>query len=212
MDKMHWIGNVANRGTKREEVTNGAVARWLRFPDDALVMGYLIPVLLKMDMIEKDVVHHLAKGWLGATYPDLLMGEVWDFTYGKIPYRIKFVKAELDPENPLMRVRMGGWQCPKHRKVLHGDVPAVVLQRDEFRCVICGVDRMLLVDYNVRLSDGGDTHVRNLFTSCLSCHKKRGKTWLWPYLRKQGVPMDQFVVNFDTGYIRPVVSGGKIDF
>jgi hypothetical protein len=49
-----------------------------------------------------------------------------------------------------------------------------VLERDGYRCVICGTDRDLTLDHWIPKSRGGKTKVRNLKTMCAPCNNRKG--------------------------------------
>ena len=64
-----------------------------------------------------------------------------------------------------------GWAWSRVRRA--------VLERDGYRCVLCGLvpptSTHNEVDHIVPLAEGGTSDMANLRTLCTSCHAKRGK-------------------------------------
>ena len=63
-----------------------------------------------------------------------------------------------------------------------------VLERDAWRCQICGSSKDLHVHHLIRRSSLGDDAIENLITLCVSCHRRqhgcfRGLVSLAPKLR-----------------------------
>ena len=51
-----------------------------------------------------------------------------------------------------------------------------VLERDEYRCVKCGVIRRWMeIDHIIPLNKGGTNAIKNLQTLCYYCHKEKTK-------------------------------------
>ena len=48
-----------------------------------------------------------------------------------------------------------------------------VFKKNNGRCIYCGTNKHLVVDYKKPISIGGKTALNNLRTTCKSCHKKR---------------------------------------
>ena len=59
-----------------------------------------------------------------------------------------------------------GWAWSRTRRA--------VLERDGYRCVLCGAWALLLdIDHIVPLAEGGTSDMANLRTLCATCHAKR---------------------------------------
>lgn len=60
--------------------------------------------------------------------------------------------------------------------ILHGVLNVsrlIALERDKFKCVLCGQRGGLEVDHIIAVADSGTHHPTNLRTLCNDCHKTR---------------------------------------
>lgn len=51
-----------------------------------------------------------------------------------------------------------------------------VFERDGFKCLVCGSQRMLRADHVIAESKGGPATLENLQTLCRNCNSKKGTT------------------------------------
>jgi hypothetical protein len=62
-----------------------------------------------------------------------------------------------------------------------------IWERDDFRCLQCGVRRFLTIDHIIPQSLGGSSHERNLRTLCRSCNSSRGNRLEYQEMEIAGV-------------------------
>jgi len=207
---MHGIGYVMDRGTTQQEIARGAPKRTIRHSESPLALAYLTPILVDRGLVPEDRRADLARRMMGGGFPKLLASSVWDFKYGKTPYAFDVVEADLTGETePFVTFRYGGWVCKDHRGIQPFDIPPMILDRDLFSCIICGSEESLLVDYMVPLKHKGRANLANLATFCLSCRDERGEKDYWTFVKERGLPMDDFLMDGKTGFLRSIIVGGK---
>jgi len=61
-----------------------------------------------------------------------------------------------------------------YRQPIPGSVRAIVMERDEYACVICSATDDLTLDHIIPWSHGGEDSVKNLRVLCRSCNSRRG--------------------------------------
>jgi 5-methylcytosine-specific restriction endonuclease McrA len=68
-----------------------------------------------------------------------------------------------------------------HRRAVPTSVKTAVLNRDGWRCQLCGLKAerskraLLHVDHRVALANGGTNDISNLWTLCAPCNLSKGK-------------------------------------
>jgi len=220
---MHSIGHLIDKGTDTEELDRGAPTRILTQQKDGIAMAYMVPYLVMKGKIPEDKAPEVVRRILGILYPTLTLEAVWHFRFSKMPYILEVVDADLTGETmPFMKVRYGYWECRDHKGMLPGDVPAAALARDGMRCIVCGSNRDVLVDYMIPLDWHGKrmgvhktkvtsrTQIGNVVTLCTMCRMERGDRNYWDFVKSKGFPMDTFVVDFKSGFVRNFIVGGKV--
>lgn len=207
---MHGIGYVLDRGSPNEEIEKGAPKRTIRYSESPLALAYLVPFLVDRGLIPEDRRSELTRRMLGAGFSKLLPSAVWEFKYSKGPYAFDVVDADLTGDTePFVTVRYGGWVCKDHRGILACDIPPMILDRDLFSCIICGREDGLAADYMVPLKHKGRTNLANLATFCLGCREARGEKDYWKFVKERGLPLDDFLMDGKTGFLRSIIVGGK---
>lgn len=220
---MHSIGYVSDKGTKYQELDKSAPTRVLTQQKDGIALAYMVPYFVAKEKIPGDKALDLVKRIVGLLYPNISVNGIASFKYGKLPYVIDVVDADLTGETmPFMKIRYGYWECKDHKASFPGDIPARVIQRDGGRCIICGSDKNIVVAYMIPLERNGvrayangpkassRTEVGNLAVFCESCQRDRADMDYWQYVKTKGFPMNDFVINFSTGFVRSFVIGGKV--
>jgi 5-methylcytosine-specific restriction endonuclease McrA len=61
-----------------------------------------------------------------------------------------------------------------HQRHIPDELRLYVLKRDSYRCVKCGSQSYLEIDYIIPRSRGGATSARNLQVLCRTCNRKKG--------------------------------------
>lgn len=66
-----------------------------------------------------------------------------------------------------------------HRRAVSAKVKNAVLNRDGWRCQICGFKTntraFLHIDHKIALANGGTNEISNLWTLCAECNLRKGK-------------------------------------
>jgi hypothetical protein len=81
-----------------------------------------------------------------------------------------------DPICTGLRQKMSA-KTPRHRKSISSKIRLLILERDGYRCRLCGKtakDTQLEVDHKIAVANGGTDSLDNLWTLCLECN--RGKS------------------------------------
>lgn len=60
------------------------------------------------------------------------------------------------------------------RRALTATTKTAIFERDDYRCLGCGVERWLQVDHVIPVSAGGSNAPRNLQTLCRDCNRAKG--------------------------------------
>ena len=222
-NKMHSIGHLIDKGTENEELDRSAPTRVLTQQKDGVAMAYMVPYLAAKGKIPEDKAPEVVRRILGLLHPTLALEAVWHFAFSKMPYLLEVVDADLTGETmPFMKVRYGYWECRDHKGMLPGDVPATALARDNGRCIVCGSLEGIVVGYMIPLEWHGrkvgtyktkvtsKTEIANLAAFCASCQKERGDRDYWQFVKAKGFPMDDFVVDFKSNFVRNFIVGGKV--
>lgn len=207
---MHWYGHIVNRGTKDEALDESAPHRLLSAPRDLLTMAFIVPQMAESGQIPKRRVPDLVRRLLSA-HRSIYVDGVLSFRYSKMPYRWNVSTANIaEGADWFMELRSGGWRCKEHQALIECDIPAKVLDRDGLLCIICGSDRNVFPAYMVPLDQKGKTTLSNIATTCWACAERRRGRNYWQFLQAQGVPLDDLVIDFETGFVRSVVAGNKV--
>ena len=126
--------------------------------------------------LKAEVCKLLAAGWL-KTYKSPRYGQMFMFDYKKYSRAAGAVIHErawadaraaieyqdnLPPEPP-----------PKEPRTFKGGLRTAVMERDKYRCVVCGTHENLAVDHIVPWSKGGRTILENGQTLCTSCNARK---------------------------------------
>lgn len=222
-NKMHSIGHILDKGTDTEELDRGSPVRVLTQQRDGIAMAYMVPYLVADGKIPENKAPEVVGRILGLLHPTVVLEAVWNFKFGRMPYLCEVVDADLTGETmPFMKVRYGFWECKDHKGMLPGDVPAKAFERDAGRCIICGGAKNVSVAYMIPLELNGKrvgvykakvtsrTEVSNLATFCSSCQAERGGRDYWQFVKSKGFPMDDFVVDFSTNFVRSFIVGGRV--
>jgi hypothetical protein len=207
--KAHWIGGLVDNGKDGVDIDRNAPARKI---EDPLVIAYLLPYMVEGGQLPREALQRVTKQVLGKNADKITDSGVWGFHFGKHPYRFKVVQADVTGDiTPYVKVRYAGWNCRFHRGALPADAPATVLRRDEMSCVVCGSKKGLGVTYIVPPKEQGTVSVGNLATFCGTCVERRGDMDYWTFLRNNGVPIDELIVDFKTGFVRSILHGNTIE-
>jgi len=222
-NKMHSIGHLIDKGTEMEELDRSAPTRVLTQQRESVSMAYMVPYLVTKGKLPEDKAPELVRRLLAVLHPTLTLEAVWHFSYSKMPYIFEIVDADLSGQTmPFMKVRYGYWECRDHKSMLPGDVPAAALERDGWRCVICGETRNVLVDYMIPLGSHGKkvgtyqtkvtsrTEIGNVATFCKACRMERGDRTYWDFVKAKGFPMKDYYIDFKSGFVRNFISGGRV--
>jgi hypothetical protein len=222
-NKMHSIGHVVDKGMDSEELDRSAPTRVLTQQRDGITMAFMIPYLAAKGKIPEERAPEVVRRILGLLHPTLVLEAVWHFAYSRMPYLFEVVDADLTGDTmPFMKVRYGYWECRDHKGMLPGDVPARAIERDGGRCIICGAAQNVVVGYMIPLGWHGKkvgtyktkvtsrTEIGNVATFCTACQKERGDRDYWQFVKAKGFPMDDYVVDFKSGFVRNFIVGGKV--
>ena len=68
----------------------------------------------------------------------------------------------------------------------HGKIYNKVLERDDYKCVLCNSVEKVCVDHIVPVKKGGDNSLENQRTLCWSCHSKITNYKSWEDLSPSG--------------------------
>lgn len=75
-----------------------------------------------------------------------------------------------------------------------------ILERDEFKCVLCGKKEILQVEHKISLMDGGDDSEGNLRTLCIDCNIGNrilnGECRIGTGFKSGKIEFENFVKNF----------------
>lgn len=206
--KLHWVGGLVTNEQNREDIDRGAPSRRI---DHRVSIAYLLPFMVAQGQLPKEDLPRVTKQILGPLLEKVADTQVYGFQWPKHPYRFKVIEADLSEGGvPLVKIRYAGWSCREHRGATPADLPALVLERDSYRCVICGSGRNLIVTYLVPPEEQGRASLGNMTTFCEPCKKDRGEQSYWTYLKLRGIPVDRLIIDFKSGYVRSIVSGGRI--
>jgi hypothetical protein len=206
--KLHWVGGIFTNEENREDIERGAPARRI---EHRVSIAYLLPFMVQQGLIPGSDLARVTAQVLGTLSEKVADTQVYGFEWGKHPYKFKVVEADLTGQGPLyVKIRFGGWSCREHRGAIPADLPAMVLERDTYRCVVCGAEKDLRVTYLVHPKDKGLASLGNMTTFCGSCAHKRGHMDYWHFLKSKGIPLNRLIVDFKTGYVRSVVYGDRV--
>ena len=206
--KLHWVGGIVTNENNQEDIDRGAPSRRI---DHRVSIAYLLPFMVAHGQLQQSDLPRVTAQVLGPLVEKVADTQVYGFAWGKHPYKFKVVEADLSREGlPFVKIRYGGWSCREHRGAMPADLPALVLERDAYRCVICGVERDLAVTYLVPPEEKGRASLGNMTTFCQPCIKDRGEQSYWSYLKSRDIPIDRLIIDFKSGYVRSIVSGNRV--
>lgn len=207
--KMHFIGGLVRTDESHDEIDRNAPARRI---DNRLSIAYLLPFMVESGQIPKDELERVTRQVLGPFAERVSDSQVWGFRFSKHPYKFRVVEADITGKvEPYVKVRYGGWSCKDHRGAVPSDLPATVLERDKFECIVCGSKKSLTVTYMIPAEEKGELRLGNMATFCESCVKERGTTDYWSFLEQKGIPLKPIVIDFKTGYVRSLMQGNHIE-
>jgi hypothetical protein len=117
-----------------------------------------------------------------------------------MPAFIKAIEKAVDDARPIwhlgdgnggalidafMRVleQRGAYRKPaddgaSRREKIDASMRKTVMERDKYRCVMCGTHIDLTIDHIVPLAKGGGTDVQNLQTLCRRCNSSKGAKYI----------------------------------
>ena len=206
--KLHWVGGLITNELNKEDIDRGAPSRRI---EHRVSIAYLLPFMVAQGQLPKEDLARVTAQVLGPLGNKVADTQVYGFQWPKHPYKFKVVEADLTTDGfPFVKIRYGGWSCREHRGANPSDIPALALERDGYRCVVCGVERDLVVTYLVPPEEQGRPTLGNMTTFCQGCVKDRKGMSYWAYLKSKGIPLDRLIIDFKTGYVRSIVSGNTI--
>jgi len=206
--KLHWVGGLVTNELNREEIDRGAPSRRI---EHRVSIAYLLPFMVAAGQLPKEDLARVTAQVLGPLSGKIADTQVYGFEWAKHPYKFKVVEADLTETGfPFVKIRYAGWSCREHRGAMPADLPALVLERDAYRCVMCGVEKDLAVTYLVPPDEKGRASLGNMTTFCRSCIADRGEQSYWSYLKMRGIPIHRLIIDFKSGYVRSIVSGNRI--
>ena len=93
---------------------------------------------------------------------------VWHYGDGKGGYVISVIEEEMYKyvNRPIKSVS-------PLRKPIPGSIRTMVYERNEYRCVLCGSHKRLVIDHIHPVAKGGSNHPDNLQTLCWPCNSKK---------------------------------------
>jgi hypothetical protein len=206
--KCHWVGGLVTNEQNREDIDRGAPARRI---EHRVSIAYMLPFMVEQGILPKEDLQRVTRQVLGNLVERVVDTQVYGFEWGKHPYRWKVVEADLTGDGmPFVKIRYGGWSCRDHRGANPADLPAMVLERDRYTCVVCGATKNLVVTYLVPPEEKGRASLGNMTTFCRGCTLERGERSYWAFLKQKGIPLGRLVIDFSTGYVRSIVSGDRV--
>ncbi len=206
--KMHWVGGLIMGEDNKEQIEKSVPTRKI---EHRVSIAYLLPFMVEQGLIPKDDLGRVTLQVLGDIAMKVVDSHVFGFEWGKFPYKWRVIEADLTGTGlPYIKVRYAGWSCRAHKGAIPSDLPALVLERDDYRCVVCGREKDLAVTYLMPPEEKGRASLGNMTTFCTGCIRERGPMTYWSFLRSKNVPINQLVVDFRSGYVRSVVSGNRI--
>lgn len=206
--KMHWVGGLVKTEDNREEIDKSAPLRKLKH---RVTVAYLLPFMVEQGILPKEDLERVTRQVLGDVMKKVVDSAVYGFQYAKHPYKFKVIEADLTGvEFPFVKLRYAGWSCRDHKGAGPADLPALVLERDDYRCVVCGGITNLSVTYLIPPEEEGRASLGNMTTFCRGCLDQRKGESYWSFLRSKGIPLNQLVIDFRSGYVRSAVSGNRL--
>ena len=206
--KMHWVGGLMLDAEGKEQIEKSAPNRRI---DHRVSIAYLLPFMVEQGLIPKDDLGRVTLQVLGEAALKVVDSHVFGFEWGKFPYKWRVIEADLTGTGtPYIKVRYAGWSCREHKGAIPSDLPALVLERDGYRCVVCGKEKDLAVTYLMPPEEKGRASLGNMTTFCTACIKERGTYSYWSFLRSKGVPIKELLIDFKSGYVRSIVSGNRL--
>jgi len=203
---MHWTANVENHGKPEEALSRSAPTRRI---ENRTTLAYLVPLMAETGQIPKSEVWRVASNILNRS-GEVSVERLLMFDYGKSPYSFRVIDCDLTGHTvPYAKVRYGGWVCKEHRGSVTADVPTAILERDRYRCVVCGRSEMVSVEYMTPLDEKGKLSVANAATFCMDCSAERGDTPYWDFLRAKGIPLTELVIDWSTNFVRSATHGDR---
>ena len=206
--KLHWVAGLTTDENNREDIDRSAPSRRI---EHRVSIAYLLPFMVQQGILPQEELPRVTKQILGDIATKIADTQVYGFEWAKHPYKFKVVEADLTGIGPMyVKVRFGGWSCREHRGANPADLPALVLERDSYRCIVCGAEKDLAVTYLVQPKEKGWASLGNMTTFCRSCIAERGPMNYWEFLKSKGIPTNRLIVDFKTGYVRSIVYGDRV--
>ena len=98
-----------------------------------------------------------------------------DDNYGYLRQQFDRILSEYaDSSRPLLAVSSSESEQVFRKKKLKTSFKKTVLERDQYRCIVCGSHKDLCVDHIHPESRGGSSELSNLQTLCRSCNSAKG--------------------------------------
>lgn len=87
---------------------------------------------------------------------------------------VNWYREKLDPERYHATHKYNPFRCLiDGRRNVYKRNRLLCIQRDNYKCIWCGVSEKLTVDHIIQRSKGGTHELDNLRTLCQSCHTQR---------------------------------------
>jgi hypothetical protein len=167
--------------------------------------------MVAQGQLPKEDLARVTRQVLGPVAEKVVDSQVYGFEWGKNPYKFKVIEADLTEGGvPYVKIRYAGWSCRDHKGATPAELPALVLERDDYRCVICGKTSDLAVTYLIPPEEKGQSSLGNMTTFCRPCIAERGEQSYWSFIVSKDIPMQELVIDFRSGYVRSVVSGNRL--
>jgi hypothetical protein len=206
--KLHWVGGLVKNEKGEEEIDRAASMRKI---DHRVTIAYLLPFMVAQGQLPKEDLARVTRQVLGPVAEKVVDSQVYGFEWGKNPYKFKVIEADLTEGGvPYVKIRYAGWSCRDHKGATPAELPALVLERDDYRCVICGKTSDLAVTYLIPPEEKGQSSLGNMTTFCRPCIAERGEQSYWSFIVSKDIPMQELVIDFRSGYVRSVVSGNRL--